>query len=169
MDSKTNSRSARKHHSRLSDGASSCSSTSSSAVLSDGGAVCLDPLPLLALPQHRCDSVLLQAHNQAVLRINVLQQILAEMSDHLYIHNDDDDFNSGDYPTDLEPLDDNEDEESHSESSSGDDDGTVHGDIPDEVALNADLAESLMELAAFAITPQNRRQRGLPGRGARPR
>ncbi len=148
----------------------------------DDGVQHLEPLPLLALSQHRCDSVLLQAFNQAVARINVLQQIIDELCDHLYIQNDPNDNDEDpDDPwhgmgmatgTDTDEQgdeDENADEHdtssatSSSDNDTADDSGTLQGDMPDEL-----VAQTLLELAAFAVTPKNRRQRQL-GRGSRPR
>lgn len=163
-------------------------SSSESDLGTDQAVQHLEPLPLLALSHHRCDSVLLQAFNQMVTRINLLQQTIDELCDHLYVQNDDEE---DDYPTEY---DDDEEECAPSHAQAADDsvsnsdddndddddtddaddqttdDGTLQGDMPDEVALSADdlVAETLLELAAFAVTPKNRRQR-LLGRGNRPR
>lgn len=163
-------------------------SSSESDIGTDQGIQQLEPLPLLALSHHRCDSVLLQAFNQMVTRINLLQQTIDELCDHLYVQNDDDE---DDYPTEEEDDDsapshalvdnpscsgsasgsnsddDNDDDDDDDQTT---DDGTLQGDMPDEVAMSADdlVAETLLELAAFAVTPKNRRQR-LLGRGNRPR
>ncbi len=139
----------------------------------DCGIQHLEPLPLLALPHHRCDSVLLQAFNQVVARVNAQQQLLDELCDHLYVQSGDveDGDEDADYPTDEV------DEVCSTGTSDSDDENNDTGGVNDHRACtpqdhqdetaNALVAERLLELAAFAFTPRYRRQQP-PGRGNRP-
>lgn len=150
----------------------------------DCGIQHLEPLPLLALSHHRCDSVLLQAFNQVIARVNAQQQLLDELCDHLYVQSGDaedgdEDAEDADYPTDeadevcstgtSDSDDDNDtggvnDRRACTPQDHQDDDDLVSAD--DETA-NALVAERLLELAAFAFTPRYRRQQP-PGRGSHP-
>ncbi len=166
-----------------------CGYSSNSDTLSDDDDDCgiqhLEPLPLLALSHHRCDSVLLQAFNQVIARVNAQQQVLDELCDHLYVQSgdtEDDDVEDADYPTDEvddsastgTSDDDNGHDDDHDGASVDDrractpqEDGVDNLVSADEETANALVAERLLELAAFAFTPRYRRQQP-PGRGNRP-
>lgn len=164
-------------------GPSGYSSNSEDDDDDDCGIQHLEPLPLLALSHHRCDSVLLQAFNQVIARVNAQQQLLDELCDHLYVQSGDaedgdDDAEDADYPTDeadeVCSTSDSDDNDTDGDAGVNDrractpqdhqDDDLVSAD--DETA-NALVAERLLELAAFAFTPRYRRQQP-PGRGSRP-
>lgn len=162
-----------------------CGYSSNSDTLSDDDDDCgiqhLEPLPLLALSHHRCDSVLLQAFNQVIARVNAQQQVLDELCDHLYVQSGDteDDAEDADYPTDevddsastdtSDGNDENDDGASVDDrrACTPQDDGVDNLVSADEETANALVAERLLELAAFAFTPRYRRQQP-PGRGNRP-
>ncbi len=166
-------------------GPSGYSSNSEDDDDDDCGIQHLEPLPLLALSHHRCDSVLLQAFNQVIARVNAQQQLLDELCDHLYVQSGDaedgdEDAEDADYPTDeadevCSAGTSDSDGDTDGDASVNDrractpqdhqDDGDV-GSADDETA-NALVAERLLELAAFAFTPRYRRQQP-PGRGSRP-